>query len=204
MKKETWFYTFRYYIMIAISFGFTSIPLIEMPNHLNDYGVLSELVSILVSPLVFCLKVLTFKNSKPYFIKLLQNIKQYPVDESESDMLNAIKLSKRLIIACPACYMVAITTFLLKPVLDKADLPVKFSYNLGKYKNVMYAYQVLGLGIIGIALAFFDCLVINFINIGLAKLEILARRIKNTSTLRKDLINKEFSEIVDEHDGLIQ
>lgn len=204
MQQENLFYQCRYYFTCVVCFGFTGIPMLEMPNQLDDYGALSELVGVLVSPLVFCLKVVTFKNSRNYFIKLLQNMEQHSVEATEVDMLKALKLSKRLIIAYPAWYILSITVFLLQPVLGKQDLPVKFSYNLGRLKNVMYAYQVLGLGIIGVGLAFFDSLTINFINIGLSKLEILAKKIRNTSKLPKDMINKEFSDIIDTHNGLIE
>lgn len=176
-----------------------------MPNHFDDYGALSELVGVLVSPLVFCLKIVTFKNSKYYFIRLLRNMEMHSVDAVEIDMLKALKLSKRLIVAYPAWYILSVTVFLLQPVLGMQDLPVKFSYNLGRFKNVMYAYQVLGLEIVGAGLAFLDSLTINLINIGLAKLEILAKKIRNTdSNLPKSVIAKEFSEIINTHNGIIE
>lgn len=203
-SQESFRYNLRYYITCAICFGFTSIPGFEMPNHLDDYGILSELVGVLVSPLVFCLKMVSLKNSKKYFLRLLDNMEEYPVDASEIDMISALKLGKRMVIAYPTWYCLSVTVFLLQPVLGMQDLPVRFSYNLGKYKSLMYAYQVLGLGIIGIGLAFIDSLTINIINIGSAKLEILAKRIKRTNTLPKEMIAKEFSNIVNEHNGLIE
>lgn len=126
------------------------------------------------------------------------------MDAGEGDMLSAIRLSRRLVVAYPAWYAVSVTVFLLQPISGKQDLPVKFSYDLGGWKNLMYAYQVLGLGIIGVGLAFFDTLTINLINIGSMKLEILARKIKRTSELKEEMVEVEFKEIVDDHNGLIQ
>lgn len=208
LQQETLFYRCRYYITCVICFGFTAIPAIEIPNQVNDYRTLSELVSLLVSPLAFCIKIVSFKNRKTCFIQLLHNLEKLPVDAFEVDMLEALKFAKRLIIAYPTLNILSITVFLAKPLLEKEELeqnlPIELSYNLGGYKNLMYAYQVLGLGIIGVGLACFDSLTINFINIGLSKLKILAKKIRNTSSLSNTMISKEFSEIINIHNGLIE
>lgn len=206
-QQETLFYKCRFYLTCAICFGFTAIPAIEMPNHLNDYKILSELVSVLVSPLVFCFKIISFKSNKAYISELLHNMEELSVDAREIQMLNALKLSKRLVIAYPTWNLLAVAVFLAKPLLEQIELeqklPVNISYNLGDYKHLMYVYQILGLGIVGVGLAFFDSLTINFLNVGLSKLEILVKKIKNTSNLPKKMVAKEFFDIVNTHNGLI-
>lgn len=208
LQQETLWYKSRYYITCAICLGFAAIPIIEIPKHLNDYKILSELVSLTVAPIVFCLKMITFKNSKTYFTNLIDNMKQNPIDAFDVDMLKALRMSKRLILIYPAWNIISIVVFLIKPLFEtenfKQNLPVKFTYNLGRYKNLMYAYQVLGLGTAGVGLAVFDCLVINFINIGISKLEIMTKKIRNTATLHHSMIAKEFGNIITVHNEIIK
>lgn len=203
-KNETVFYNLCCCLTVLVSFGFSLVSLLEIPNHLNDYRELSELICVLLPPIVFCVKVCTFKGGRTYFLKLLQNLKQYPVEVDEMKIRRVHKFSKYLVIASTTVSIAAVTEFLLQPALGKQDLPVKFSYELGRYKSVMYAFQVLSTEITAAGLSFIDCLTINVVYIGITKLEVLGDKIRNTNNLKEDCLVEEFADITCLHNGLIE
>lgn len=204
-KNETVFYRLRYYLTMAMSAGFASLIFLEMPNRVGNYGELSELIGLCITPVIFCFKAYIVKSGNIAFVKLLQNMKQYPVEAAEKEMLDTVKFSKRLVIVCTVVYSSTTLVFVLQPLLGNQDLPIPVSYcDLGRYERVMYGFQASSAMLLIAGLAFIDCLTINVINVGNAKLEVLSKKIRNTSNLEKDSIAQEFSDIVVEHNGLIQ
>ncbi|XP_074037219.1 LOW QUALITY PROTEIN: uncharacterized protein [Leptinotarsa decemlineata] len=202
-------------ILFCLEILFSLSLLAELPNHFDDYEILSEHLSITISPTSYLIKLIIFKFKSDAVQHLISSIKLKEFNNCPKHLRDIIeetvKYSKFLGHGYQLLCFVTVLLYSLVPMFTKADLPVKFSYNTGNFKPVMYAFQVIDIeGLVSAASnnSSMDILAMSSMRICAAQIEILNRKIIGLSDeyekYRTDHIKTQLKECVKHHMKIIR
>nr|XP_023022535.1 odorant receptor 13a-like [Leptinotarsa decemlineata] len=200
----------RMLFCLDILFNFSLLA--EFTNHFDDYEILSEHLSITISPVSYLIKMIIFKIKSDAVQNLICSIKLKEFNDCPNHLRNIIeqtvKYSKFLGYVYQSLCLVTILLYSLVPVFTEADLPLRFSYNIGNFKPVMYAFQVMGLISAASNNSSMDILAMSLMRICAAQIEILNRKIIGLSDeyekYRPDYIKTELKHCVKHHVKIIR
>nr|XP_023027980.1 odorant receptor 13a-like [Leptinotarsa decemlineata] len=197
-------------ILFCLEILFSLSLLAELTNHFDDYEILSEHLSITISPTSYLIKLIIFKFKSDAVQHLISSIKLKEFNNCPKHLRDIIeetvKYSKFLGHGYQLLCFVTVLLYSLVPVFTKADLPVKFSYNTGNFKPVMYAFQVIGMVSTASNNSSMDILAMSLMRICAAQIEILNRKIIGLSDekYRSDHIKTKLKECVKHHMKIIR
>lgn len=120
----------------------------ELAKQLDDYEDLTDHLAVTISMVSLWFKLTIFKSEYRQFLELLRRLgleifNNHP-GHLDVIMKKSIRISNLIgLMYQPICYTVLLM-YLVMPFFANVDLPIRFSYNLGSFKSLMYMFQVLG------------------------------------------------------------
>lgn len=188
VESPTVFYKFKELLSWFMSFTFVATMIMELIKHFHNYEALFDIISLLLSPLSYCFKLVIFKSNEKHFLELIQHINQkmftsYP-EKLDIYMQKAIKRSNTIATIFQRFCAGFIMLYSLRPLFIStgpyAHLPVRFSYELGNFIYPMYVYQVLGLAIAAWNNSCMDILAAGVMSIASAQFLIVSEKLGNS------------------------
>lgn len=131
-------------VITAIIFCATLIA--EAIKQLRNYIVLIEHLSLIISPTSFLIKLIMFLRKTREFVKLYRSLNM-DIFNIHSEHLDTIKRkSERTSAVIGLSYMfvcfIVCFLFCARPLYTSANMPVRFSFEMGHYKPLMVVFQV--------------------------------------------------------------
>lgn len=134
-------------VSVFITTIFVATLIAEALKQIHNYILLIEHLSLIISPTSFLVKMVMFRRKHEQFVKLYGKLGR-PIFNEHPDHMNTIKKKSARTSAVIGltymftCFLVCFL-FCARPLYTKADMPVRFSFEIGPYKAPMAAFQVL-------------------------------------------------------------
>lgn len=134
-------------ISVFISTIFVATLIAEAVKQIHNYIVLIEHLSLIISPTSFLVKLVMFRRKNGQFVNLYRKLRN-PIFNEHPEHMNMIKRKSARTSATIGlsymfmCFLVCFL-FCARPLYTRADMPVRFSFEMGSYKAPIAAFQVL-------------------------------------------------------------
>lgn len=186
-------YQIRGLLSWLLGIGLSITMSMEVINDISDFTRLSEILYIMVSVTIYLVKLAGFTYQRKTFLKTVQFLKDpifvtYPED-LDHYMAKTIRISTGIAniyrYLCLCC-MLLYATF---PLFDNKPLPFPFPYETGRYRYLMYAFQVASISNSAWNNSCLDTLTTSLMGIGAAQLDILMKKIEMIGRNENDTEN---------------
>lgn len=194
-KKPTKFYLLRKYITWIISVAICLTMWLETLNSLTNLAKLSQILYVVATATVYVFKLFNLAYHEQQFIQLMDYLMtnnifvSYP-KELDCNLRKVVRFSNLVTKSFVALTVFAVFLYGLYPYFHNKELPIPFSYDVGDYFAVMYAFQMVGCYAIGLNNTTIDALTIDTISVACGHLDVLRERlVKNGRNQERELLN---------------
>ncbi|KAG5870809.1 hypothetical protein JTB14_005359 [Gonioctena quinquepunctata] len=180
-KSRSFLHKVKSNILFGLDALFALSLLVEIFNNFDDYEVLSEHLSLAISPTSYFVKSLIFKLQLVHVQELMSQLElrefnDYPKHLS-AVVEKTVKLSRFVGNAYQLSCFVVVFIYDISPLVTKQKLLARFSYDIGGFQPAMYVFQVLGLASAALNNTCLDILAMGLMGICAAQIEILNKKI---------------------------
>nr|ALR72552.1 odorant receptor OR7 [Colaphellus bowringi] len=135
----------------------------------------------MISPTSYLIKLIIFKSKSVHVLEMLSFLEltefnNYPKGLS-GIVERTVKFSRYLGYAYQFMCCLVITLYSTIPLFTKADLPIRFSHDVGKLKPAVYIFQVIGLSSAASNNSCLDVLAMSLMGICSAQIDILNKKL---------------------------
>ncbi|KAI7815069.1 Odorant receptor Or10a [Rhyzopertha dominica] len=204
---KTWF---RYIFIVSTSIGYLFTLLLELKKDFEekDYNKMSAHLSIFFPILLYCFKLIVLKLRENDFIKVLEMMEAPIFAPRSKAAINYIKQSatrSRYLnnIYVGSC-IITLIQFDLLQLFDNVTLPVRFSYDIGKYATAMSIFQSVVILQTGISNSSLDVFAVGLISVASTQLDILNDIIRTSYAVRKEEHKELFKGCVQLHTAICE
>ncbi|KAI7815073.1 Odorant receptor Or9a [Rhyzopertha dominica] len=204
---NTWF---RYIFILSTSVGYLFTILLELKKDFEEkhYNNMSTHLSIFFPILLYCFKLIVLKWRENDIRKVLEMMEAPIFAPKSKAAMSYIKKSatrSRYLnnIFVGGC-IITLIQFDLLQLFDNVKLPVKFSYDIGKYATAMSIFQSTVILQTGISNSSLDVFAVGLISVASTQLDILNDIIRTSYAVREEERKELFKDCVQLHTSICE
>lgn len=180
-KEVTTLYRLRTAISWALAYILLAMMFAEVVHVIGDIGKVNEIACTLTPITVYCFKMMALAYYRTNFFNILDTLNSglfnsfnETMDKPLQEIMKVTTKTSRLFQIMTLCVL---SFYAIFPILDKKDLPVPFTFNVGGYIRAIYILQICGLSLCAWNLTSIDLLFVNFMGIAAAIIDTLRKNV---------------------------
>ncbi|XP_018566967.1 odorant receptor Or2-like [Anoplophora glabripennis] len=170
-------------ISVVTAIIFTATLIAEAIKQIGNYVVLIEHLSLIISPTSFLIKLIMFLRKTGQFVRLYRNL-DMDIFNKHPDQFNTIKRKSETtsaVIGLSYMFSCFVITFFFcaRPLYTSANMPVRFSFEMGQYKPIVAVFQIFCMFNAALSNSCLDVIAMTLMGIASVQIDILNRNITN-------------------------